>query len=79
MIGPHGQPGVGTPNHYNRSLWGFEEAIYNPDIIASAYIIAHEVGRVYCEQTIGPEYDDEKDLKPIEQQLLKEAPPPFSF
>ena len=65
------------PNHYNNSLWGIDVATYYPEMIPLA-IFPHEVGRVYLSQTMA-NYDDEKDLGPLEKRLLKEAPPPFSF
>jgi len=65
------------PDHYNMSLWGIGVATYYPEMIPLA-IFPHEVGRIYLSQTMG-NYDDEKDLGPVEQRLLKEAPPPFSF
>ena len=77
LTGTTGVKYAADPNNYNRSLWGIEGATYYPDL--ASLIIAHETARVYCHQTVGPGYNEEKDMKPVEQRLLKEAPPPFSF
>ncbi|MCS6845492.1 MAG: hypothetical protein NZ528_14425, partial [Caldilineales bacterium] len=72
LLDPDGKHYTSGPNNFNRSVWGMEIIGYSDNPVFIPWTFIHETARIYCEQTIGPNYSEEQ-REQIEKELLQIA------